>query len=470
MGDDRDIRLVPYDRAYLDRSWDWLRDPELKKLTLAGDFTREEQIAFFESLPSRLDYKIWGVASPEGEPIGAAGIKKISGSSGEFWCYIGERSWWGRKVGGRILELCEEKAHKLDLDHLTMIAGATNDRSISAFEKMGFTPDPDSSSETLVQLSKSLPKIEVARYASERSDEWDGLVDTARNGLFLFRRGYMDYHADRFEDLSAMAYVDGQLAAVLPVSIDRESGLASSHGGLTFGGPLFRKDLRGDVALGVLDAMLDGLRAWGARELEVRLLPQFLASYPSAEADYGLWRRGFTLARRDLSSIVPLAERIELNSSKKQAVAKAVKAGLAVGDRSIEAFHALLAEVLGWRHGVTPFHTCEELQLLRQRFPDEIVLRTVEQDGEMLAGVLVYRYPNAWHTQYMAASLDGRRVGALDLIVVQLIEEAAAAGVEWLSFGTSTTAQGRELNKGLLWQKESFGARSVTHDFMRGTL
>jgi hypothetical protein len=280
----------------------------------------------------------------------------------------------------------------------------------------------------------------------------------------------MDYHADRFEDLSAMAYVDRQLAAVLPVAVDRESGLASSHGGLTFGGPVFRRDLRGEVALAAIDAMLDGLRAWGARELEVRLLPQFLLSYPSAETDYALWRRDFSLVRRDLSSVVPLAQRIDLNSSKKQAVAKAMKAGLTVGEGSMEAFHALLAEVLGWRHGVTPVHTCEELALLKDRFPEQILLRAVEQDGEMFAGVLVYRYPTAWHTQYMAASHDGRRLGALDLILSRLLDEAAEAGADWLSFGTSTTAEGRQLNKGLLWQKESFGARSVTHDFMRGTL
>jgi hypothetical protein len=280
----------------------------------------------------------------------------------------------------------------------------------------------------------------------------------------------MDYHSDRFDDLSAMAFAGNRLAALLPASLDRETGLVTSHGGLTFGGVLLHKDVRGDVALLLIDAMLDALKSWGATQLEVKLLPPFLASYPSAEVDSALWRRGFALVRRDLSSAIPLRDSLPFNSSKKQAVAKAEKAGLVVGEGSIGAFHALLAEVLGWRHGATPVHSCEELELLRSRFPGEILLRTVEQDGEMLAGVLAYRYPTAWHTQYMAASPEGRRVGALDLIIATLIDEARGAGAAWLSFGTSTTAQGRELNKGLLWQKESFGARSVTHDFMRGTL
>jgi len=312
--------------------------------------------------------------------------------------------------------------------------------------------------------------IEVRRYRAELAGEWDRLVQNSRNGLFQFLRGYMDYHADRFEDFSAMAYVGGDLAAVLPASIDHETALASSHGGLTFGGPLFREDLRGEVALEVIDAMLGALRTWGAKELEVRLIPAFLASYPSAETDYALWRRGFELVRRDLSSALPLDKPLRPNSMRKRALAKGAKAGLQSGLGSISQFHGLVTTVLATRHGVEPVHSCKELELLQDRFPEHILLRTVQQDGEMLAGILVYRYPTAWHTQYIAVSDEGRTAGALDVVIAGLIEEASTDGAAWLSFGTSTTHGGRELNEGLLRQKESFGARSVTHDFMRGAL
>ncbi len=292
----------------------------------------------------------------------------------------------------------------------------------------------------------------------------------ARNGLFLFQRAYMEYHADRFEDCSALAMVDGQVIAALPASIDRSSGHATSHGGLTFGGVVVKRDLRSEVAIAAVDALLDALRGWGAKALEVRVLPQFLANYPSADIDYALWRRGFALVRRDLSSALPLDEMLPLNTSKRQAVGKARKAGLTVGGGALRDFHRLLEGVLSERHGTNPVHTLAELEHLAAAFPDAIKLRAVERDGEMLAGVLVFKYATAWHTQYMAASDEGRKTGALDLIVTSLVDEARAAGAKWLSFGTSTTEAGRTLNEGLLWQKESFGARSVTHDFMRGTL
>ena len=150
------IALVPYDATYLDLSWEWLRDPEIKALTLSPDFTRELQQAFFDSLPGREDYKIWGVAAHDGTPIGAAGIKHIADSQGEIWCYIGERAWWGRGVGGRILELCEDQARDLGIERLFMVAAANNARSVKAFKKLGYRLDDATPREGLVQLSKSV--------------------------------------------------------------------------------------------------------------------------------------------------------------------------------------------------------------------------------------------------------------------------------------------------------------------------
>lgn len=310
----------------------------------------------------------------------------------------------------------------------------------------------------------------VVRYTTEYRAAWDDLVDNSRNGLFLFRRDYMEYHADRFEDFSAIALVDGKVVALLPATINRATGVVASHGGLTFGGVVVTRDLRSEVAIGAVDALLNALREWGAITLEMRVLPQFLATYPSAEIDYALWCRGFTVTRRDLSSALPLMDALPFNSSKQQAVAKARKSGLSITEGSLAHFHGLLASVLDQRHGSVPVHRLSELQLLAALFPDHIMLRSVERDDEMLAGILVFKYPTAWHTQYMAASNDGRKLGALDLVIGCLLEEAREAGVKWLSFGTSTTEGGRNLNEGLLWQKESFGARSVTHDFISGTL
>lgn len=312
--------------------------------------------------------------------------------------------------------------------------------------------------------------IRIERYSPALLDAWTEVLCHARNGIFQFDRNYIEYHGDRFEDMSAVAYVDGRPAAVMPAAFDPVLRKVVSHPGLTFGGAVLARNLRGDAALAVVDALLDAFRDWGATSCLVKMLPHALASYPSAEVDYGLWRRGFTLVRRDLSSLLPLAGAIPFNSSKTNAVRRARKLGVGVTDAPVEIFHAILCDVLMAQHGVKPVHSLDELQRLHANFPEDILVRVAVLGQQVLAGTLVFRYGHAWHTQYMANSDEGRRVGALDLVVSELIVEAAAAGASHVSFGASTINRGLDVNYGLLWQKESYGARTMVHDFMEGVL
>src|SRR4051794_4044142 len=123
---------------------------------MTPDFTREDQIAFFDGLPARDDYKIWGIATEEGAPIGAAGIKHIDDSSGEVFLYIGEPEWRGRGAGLEVLRLCEERALQLGLNGLTATILPANGQSVRAFEKAGYTIDVRGSAADAIQMTKVL--------------------------------------------------------------------------------------------------------------------------------------------------------------------------------------------------------------------------------------------------------------------------------------------------------------------------
>ena len=310
----------------------------------------------------------------------------------------------------------------------------------------------------------------VKRYAPGLAADWLKILANSRNGVFFFDRNFIEYHGDRFTDFSAVAYLDGEPVALLPACIDVASGHVSSHSGLTFGGVVLKRELRGDVAIKLIYALLNSLKEWDAQTLTVKLLPQVFATYPSAETEYALWRRGFSLVRRDLSSILPLQNSLPFNTSKAQSVRKARKASLIVGIASVAGFHALLEDVLIRQHGVSPVHSLEEMELLVARFPERIYVRAATKGDELLAGALIFNYGHIWHTQYLASSDAGRELGALDLVIDSVIDEARSQGVTHLSFGTSTEQAGTALNQGLIWQKESYGARSITHDFMTGAL
>ena len=94
------VRLVDYSRLYFDLSRDWISDPEINRLIDAGALpSNYDRESWFMSLPKRIDYKIWGVEY-EGQPVGVCGLKHITNHDAEYWGYIGEKSLWGKGVGG----------------------------------------------------------------------------------------------------------------------------------------------------------------------------------------------------------------------------------------------------------------------------------------------------------------------------------------------------------------------------------
>ena len=78
----------------------------------------------------------------------------------------------------------------------------------AAMVAIGANMSGDASSLTSSQWKKRRMSIDIRRYeASTDKDRWDEFIATsARNATFLHCRGYMDYHSDRFNDMSLMAY------------------------------------------------------------------------------------------------------------------------------------------------------------------------------------------------------------------------------------------------------------------------
>ena len=307
----------------------------------------------------------------------------------------------------------------------------------------------------------------VRPYIPADAKAWDGLVERSRNGNMLHRRAYMDYHADRFVDRSLVVERNDEIVAVFPANIrDRQ---VTSHGGLTYAGLIMSHALRAESTLAVFAQIGEHYRANDVERVVYKAVPHLFHAYPAEEDLYALYRLGAQLKRRDLSSVIALQEPFQFTQGRRHAIGKARKAGVQcqVADR-LDGFHALLSEVLQ-RHGASPTHSLSELCLLQARFPGQIVLHEARREDVLLAGVLVYDLGNVVHTQYMAASKEGRHLDALTFLLAELIDREYADR-RYLSFGISTEREGTVLNEGLVAQKEYFGARSVVHDFYEWVL
>lgn len=311
--------------------------------------------------------------------------------------------------------------------------------------------------------------MEIRRYRREDKELWNSFVSKARNATFLFDRNYMDYHADRFDDNSFMFYHKGKLKAVLPANVAGDT--LYSHQGLTYGGLLLDKKATVEDVLECFDSLNSWLRENGISKVVYKALPWIYQQYPSEEDLYALtWKCKAQLISRDISSSIVIDNKLKFAESRKSGIRKALSLNIEVGEsHDVDGFWHVLEDNLGNRYNAKPVHTASEMKLLMSRFPNNIRLYVAKMHGEIVGGTLIYVTPQVVHTQYISASVEGKKHGALDLLFDYIINKVYA-NCRYFDFGKSTEQGGAYLNEPLIFQKEGFGGRGVCYDWYQWEL
>ena len=196
-----------------------------------------------------------------------------------------------------------------------------------------------------------------------------------------------------------------------------------------------------------------------------KTIPYIYHTLPSEEDRYALFRLGAKLIRRDISSTIDLSSHFKYSKLRKRVINRAKKEHLEiVKSDDYQEFWRLLSELLRVEHQVAPVHALEEIEYLAKKFRDNIKLYVVKKDKKLVAGTLIYENRTMVHTQYLANSVEGKTIGALDFLLDHLIT-VIYKEKHYFDFGISTEKGGRYLNSGLISQKEGFGARAIVHDF-----
>lgn len=309
--------------------------------------------------------------------------------------------------------------------------------------------------------------IEIKRYTEADKKIWDNFICQSKNGNFLFLRDYMDYHKDRYIDHSFIFWKKNKPIAVLPANEDEKRLI--SHGGLTFGGLITDMNIRTIEVLEIFELLCNYCVNQGFQTIIYKVIPFIFSHYPAEEDQYALFKYNAQLIKRDISSVLPLQENtIRFSESKRQSVAKCEKMGLKViGSNDFSAYWDLLTDVLS-KFDVKPVHSLQEITYLKSKMPDKIKLYEARwnDSDSLLAGIVIYDYSQVVHTQYMANSIEGRNIGALDYINYVLINQVYSER-KYYSWGISTEQGGKALNTGLIQQKEMMGGRGITLDVYR---
>ena len=310
----------------------------------------------------------------------------------------------------------------------------------------------------------------IKKYTAEDRQTWDEFVERSVNGTFLFKRNYMEYHADRFTDHSLLFFSEaGKLCSVLPANIVTEEGGQKhlhSHQGLTYGGFILGEKEGTNDMMQMFTDLKEYIRQQGITYLHYKQMPTIYHQIPAQGDEYALWRNNAQLEVCNISTTLYLARRPKITKGRHWGYASARKQGLHIDyDTLLDAYWPILEEGLDKRYHTKPVHTLAEIEKLKELFPGNIRCITVStSDGEMLGGVVIFVCKRCVHLQYSIATETGMKMHALDLLYMEIIDHMTKrTDTDWFDFGTSNEEKGRYLNSNLISFKESFGGRGIAY-------
>lgn len=308
-----------------------------------------------------------------------------------------------------------------------------------------------------------MKEIQVVKYHPDQKEIWNQFVEKAKNATFLYNRDFMDYHSDRFEDFSLMVFENDELLAVLPGN--KTGNEVHSHQGLSYGGLVLHKSAYFKKTAEIVKEILQFLEKNNIEKLHLKLLPKIYHSHPSDEMDYLLFLLNARLTRRDSASVIDYENPIKPSSIRVKAARKARNRNLKVKEEPFfEPFwNQVLIPTLQKIHQASPTHSLEEIKLLHANFPNNIRQFSVYDEDQIVAGTTLFVMPNVVNVQYISANEEGKKSAALDLLFEYVIDYFQSK--KYFTFGISNEQHGRKVNNGLMFWKETFGARTIVHSF-----
>lgn len=320
----------------------------------------------------------------------------------------------------------------------------------------------------------------ILPYSINKREAWNTFVQESKQGTFLIDRNFMDYHADRFFDCSLLVYgddvdesdvTDDSLIALFPANWREEEKTVYSHQGLTYGGLITKSSITQTEVMQIMQKILMYYEGYlGAKAMVYKPIPYIYSRVPAQEDLYALFRAGGQLENRSVATVVSTAHPLNMRTLRIRQAKKALEHGFYIerikdaDSQSLAEYWSILESVLMEYHQAKPVHTLEEIALLMHRFPKQIKLFVVRNtDRQIVSGIVVFETDLVAHVQYIASAAEGRKYGALDLLLRHLCNEKYK-DKDYVDFGTSTENGGHFLNEGLIFQKEGFGGRAVCYD------
>ncbi len=304
----------------------------------------------------------------------------------------------------------------------------------------------------------------IKKYESQDYENWNAFIGKAKNATFLFHRDFMEYHGERFLDHSLIVLDGDKWIAVLPAN--RVDDVVFSHSGLTYGGLVYGEYLKLASVIQVFKTILFYLHENEITKIQIKILPSIYHKKPAEELNYALFLAEAQLIRSDTLAVIDLSKPFKFSKIRKLGIQKGITKGLIIKEEhNFEPFwNKVLIPNLALKHSAKPVHALQEIKLLKRQFDKNIRQFNVYFNDEIVAGATIFESENVAHSQYISKFEEHENLGSLDFLYNHLINNVFADKL-FFDFGTSNENQGKILNNGLSFWKESFGANTIVHNF-----
>ena len=314
--------------------------------------------------------------------------------------------------------------------------------------------------------------IKIKKFSESEKTKWDLFVDSSNNGTIFHLRRFLSYHTKgRFSDHSLLAYKKGKLIGVIPAATKKinHKNFFISHPGLSVGSFIVKDNLSISDSLSLVKTFYNYVYENGFDGIRITLMPIVYQKKLSNYIEFSLFNHGFKYIKRELSSVLFLEKKLELNLKKfrpshQRAVRSALKKNIEVkNSNDYKTFYKLLEKNLLLRHNVYPTHSLNELKKLVKLFPNRINLFTANVKDEMVAGVINFILnKNTVLAFYICHDDSYKEYKPVNLLFYNIIDWAIKKKYSTYDFGLFTI--NGIPNMGLGRFKENFGASGVFRD------
>ena len=328
--------------------------------------------------------------------------------------------------------------------------------------------------QNFVGIGMVVQVLKIENYNQSYQKDWDGFVETSRNGTFMQQRTFLNYHpTGRFVDCSLMAYnSQGKLIAVIPAAqkVEGRKRVFSSYPGASHGGIIVDQKFNTSDAIDIVPLVTEYCRSNNFNAIEIKMVPRIYHFWPSDEIDFALRHYGFSIGNSELATALPIKELAKpsdhLIKSTQRNIRKAQRLGVTIEEsKDLATYWDILTDNLKQKHHAQPTHTLAEIIDLTNRYPQSIKLFAAFLQGKMVSGVVVFllnsRVINCF---YIANNDNYQNLRSLELLFYSLINWGREKGYYYLDWGISTENKGLMVNQGLFKFKEKFGGRGILRE------